>query len=300
MFVVNDKKICKLFLLLFLSYSFSAQGLTYLFSHGFADTSKQVYRYTKEYPSWLGKKRNKYYIIDGKVKLFDYPDVICKPLPNIFKTSLGQENEIKALKKAYDEIKDDEIVLIGVSRGASAAAAFAGKYKLKKLKGVVLFSPFDTVSNVFKHHWFAWALSFMPFVTNKSLYNAFKKFSSYNEKKKSPLDWISKIDKNIPVSIICSKTDSTVPYRSTVNLYKKLLESGHKNAYLLCVDSGKHARLMSSKKAPIVQNFVHAFYKKYKLHHNKVFANKGSKLLKNSKLSLKKVKDLLKKQAKNK
>jgi len=263
------KKLYKFFIILFLLFAYNAYGLTYLFSHGFADRSKQVNRYVKEYRTRRGKiKKNKFYIIDGKIKVFNYPDAACKPFVNIFKACLGQEKDLQALRRAYHQIDDDEIVLVGVSRGASTIATFMGVDKPKKIKAVVLISPFDHLINVFK-----------PTRFSRFLYRLFKKLSCFNENGKHPIDWMCKMDKTIPIIFVCSKIDKTVPCRSTINLYRSLVTHGHKKVYLLCLPEGKHAKLLKSSCAEMFQNIVHAFYCAYNLPNNGEFACMGKKLL---------------------
>ncbi|MFC1843026.1 alpha/beta hydrolase family protein [Candidatus Dependentiae bacterium] len=257
----------KILLVLFCFWgSIKVKALTYLFSHGFADTGKQVRRYMKEYETRRGKiKTNAFYIIDGLIKTFNYPDAICKPFSNIFRTSLGQENELQALKQAFCHIQDDEgVVLVGVSRGASAAAIFMGACRPTNIKAVVLISPFAHVLDVFKTNFF---------------YRLFMKISNYSQNGKHPIDWLCRMDKNIPIIFVCAKTDKTVPCESTIRLYKKLVLSGYTNAYLLCLNVGKHAKLLKSKEAEKFQNVIHAFYKKYGLPHKQEFAELGQDFL---------------------
>lgn len=243
------------------------KAVTYLYSHGFADTGRQARKYMREYTTRRGRKKtNEFYIIDGECKTFNYPDVFCKPLSNIFQTSLGQENELQALQSAYFEAieKDNNIVLIGVSRGASAAANFVGACDCKKVSAVVLISPFAHVYDVFKTDFF---------------YRIFGKISRFDKDGKHPIDLIEKMDKNKPILFVCSKTDKTVPCSSTIRLYRKLVSSGHNNAYLLCLETGKHAKFLKSEEAEKFQNVTHAFYRKYGLPCKQEFAEKGAKIL---------------------
>jgi len=270
-FVYNTahKQCCKSFALFFLLYVGNLSALTYLFSHGFAARAKQFCNYVKEYENRRGKvKKNNFYIIDGCVKSFNYPDAAHKPFVNIFKTCLGQEKDLIALRRAYHEIHDDEIILVGVSRGASAAATFMGTDKPERVKAVILISPFDHLINVFK----STRLS-------QFLYRVLKKCSCFNENGKHPIDWLCKKEKNVPVIFVCSKTDKTVPCQSTISLYKSLLDAGHTNIYLLCLPEGKHAKLLKSKYAGVFQNVVHAFYDKYNFPCNEKFAAIGKRKL---------------------
>lgn len=254
-----------LYIIFFGFFCVKTNAVTYLFSHGFADTGRQVRKYMREYHTRRGRaKKNNFYLIDEPVKTFNYPDVLCKPLSNVFKTSLGQENELDVLESTYSTIDDKEIVLIGVSRGASVAATYMGCRQAKKIKAVIIISPFAHVYDVFKTNFF---------------YKIFRKISRYTEVGKHPIDWIGKMDLRVPVMFICSKTDRTVPAFSTIRLHKKLVTSGHQHAYLLVLDTGKHAKFMKSEEAEKIQNIVHAFYKRYGLPCQENFAEKGAQFL---------------------
>lgn len=246
----------------------------YLFSHGFGDTGRQANKYMREYKTRRDKlKTNKFYIIDGETKTFNYPDTVFKPLSNIFQTSLGQENELNCLRDAYNETQEKEcdVVLIGVSRGASAAATFMGACQCKRVRAVILISPFAHVCDVFKTNFF---------------YKLFIKLSRFSETGKHPIEWLPKIDKSVPVLLVCSETDKTVPCASTIRLYKQLVDCGHAHAYLLCLKVGRHARFLKSPEAEKFQNVTHAFYKRYGLPHNEKFALLGEPFLQGCKCCL--------------
>jgi len=279
--MINKKfsKIC--FVVFMFAYSFNTHALTYLFSHGFADSEIQAYRYTREYTTLFGMTANNpFYIMDGNVKTFSYPDVIScfstipflSKIPLIYRTSFGQDNELEVLRNAYDEIDDNEIILVGVSRGASTASIFMGLDKPERVKGVVLISPFDLVRNVFEHHTITWLVSKVTCCNKKTAYGWLKKVTSFNEDGMHPIDLVSEIDRDVPVLFVCTKTDTTVPCQATINLYERLVEVDHEKVHLLVLNSGKHAKLLKSQEAETFQNVVHAFYQRYDLPHDETFA----------------------------
>jgi len=277
-------KIC--FVICAFVYNFNTYALTYLFSHGLFDSEIQAYRYTKEYKTLFGRTaNNSFYIMDGDVKTFSYPDVIgvfstlpfLSKIPLIYKTSFGQDNELKALRKAYNEIDDDEIILIGASRGASTASIFMGLDKPERIVGVILISPFDLVKNVFEYHVITWFLSKIFCCDKKTVYEWLKMITSFDEDGYHPIDLVSEINEDVPVLFVCTNTDTVVPCESTINLYERLVEAGHEKTHLLVLESGKHAKLLQSKEAETFQNVVHAFYQEYNLPHDKTFAEKGIK-----------------------
>ena len=257
-------------------YSCNITAITYVFSHGFSDSYKQAYKYVNYYRKKRKIRKNKRYILYQPLKAFNYPDVIYGKLFNVFRTSLGQMNEVNTLLANYNQVKDDTVVLFGISRGASTAINFAAKHNPENLKALIVESPFDKVKVVLKNHWLASFLAKIPGVNDESVYRFFRKISKYDENGLQPIDLIAHIDKHIPVLLICSNKDKVIPHGSTVNLYEALVASGHTKAHLLVLSTGKHAKLINSKQGEIYQNVVHAFYKKYNLMYEPAFAKKGA------------------------
>jgi len=266
---------------------FKASAITYLFSHGIADSYKQAYRYVKTY-TWCGMQyENDHYIIDGKLKTFNYQDVIVGPIFNPCKSSLGQKNEIEALKKAYDQIDDDEIVLVGVSRGAAVALTFLAKHEPKKIKAVVLEAPFDDAKTVFNYCWYVKLIAKLTCAGSENLYKWFSAVSAHDQEGEKPIDLLERIKKDVPIMIWCTENDNTVSCKASVAIYKKLKKIGHKGTYLLKVKKGKHSKLLRSEEGETCQNVTHAFYKKHGLPYKDEFAKKGKQEFKNCQPSLK-------------
>jgi len=284
--LVNKNFLKISFVLFVLVYNIKAHALTYLFSHGLFDSEIQAYRYTKEYQTFFGGiANNPFYIMDGDVKTFSYPDVIgifskipfLSKIPLIYKTSFGQGNELEALRSAYNQIDDDEVILVGVSRGASNILIFMGLDKPERVKGAVLISPFDLVRNVFEYHMVTWLISKITCCDKKTVYKWLKMITCFNEDGVHPIDLVEKIESDVPLLFVCAETDKTVPCKSTISLYEKLVDCGHKKAHLLTLESGKHGKLLYSLEAERFQNVVHAFYQKYDLPYDEKFAQLGVK-----------------------
>jgi len=284
MLKISKLKLC---ICVFVSISITAKAEVYLFSHGFADDANQAYNYTPSY-MWFGMEyKNNRHLLYKPVKTFNYPDVIFKKIVNIFKTSFGQDNEINRLHKAFKEVQakaskkedDKNIVLFGLSRGASVAANFMAAYNPNQVKALILESPIDHAKRIFDHHWFIKLLAKMTFTNTKQIYNFFSKVAQHDENGKHTIDLIGNIKKDLPILLIGSQEDQAVPIESIINLYKKLLRSGHKHVYLLKLKAGKHSKLLVAQDGEKYQNVVHAFYKKYGLPHDADFAQEGKELL---------------------
>jgi hypothetical protein len=120
-------------------------------------------------------------------------------------------------------------------------------------------------------------LDWLPLSYGESLAEfLFKKYSRYGIR---PIDVLDDVSHELPILIICSKEDQLVPYHSSVALYQKLVQSGHTHVYLLRLEHGKHAKLLSGNDGEKYRAVVHAFYKKYNLDHNEIYAAKGEFLL---------------------
>ena len=131
-------------------------------------------------------------------------------------------------------------------------------------------SPFDHVKSVFNTHWFVNIAS--KLVSKPKIYKFFLWATKHKEKGEHPIDNVANIRHDLPIMFVCTESDGIVPCSSTVNLYKKLRQSGHEHVYLLKFKTGKHGKLLWSKNGKKFRNVVHAFYAKYNLPHNPRFA----------------------------
>jgi hypothetical protein len=104
-------------------------------------------------------------------------------------------------------------------------------------------------------------------------------FKKYNRNGWSPKNCVANISKDIPILIICSKEDETVPYTSSINIYKNLVSCGHKHVYILITEHGQHAQILQGPDGELYQYVVNAFYKKYNLPYCPLSAAKGEPLL---------------------
>jgi len=73
--------------------------------------------------------------------------------------------------------------------------------------------------------------------------------------------------------------DNVVPCSSSINVYKKLIKSGHPQVSLLILDHGQHAKILSGKDGYKYQAVVHAFYKKHNLPYDASIAEIGESFL---------------------
>lgn len=274
------------FCLIFLIITTTQSQTWYLFSHGLGDTFKKAYKYAKTYT--IGDKTFQHtrYIIDRPFVSFNYSDALEGfPHINTKKTSFAQNNEINQLKTAFEKTiqyaqtktSKNEVILVGLSRGASAALNLMALYTLPEVKALVLESPFDSVASIIDNKRKQLHLEWLSHNTGELIMENI--FRQYKRNDRAPIDLVSRIRKDLPILIICSKEDQLVPCQSSVKLYKKLKESGHYFTHLFVADHGKHSQIWSDKDGETYQAVVHAFYKKYNLPHDTKIALQGIKYL---------------------
>jgi Prolyl oligopeptidase family len=254
-----------------------------LFSHGIAATKTQVHKYAKSYKKDDLIIHNDRYLIHTPFVSFNYPDATDKFYRvNYHETSFGQKNEIGRLNKTYElalKHYDNhcDIILWGLSRGASNLLIFAGLYQPDKVKALILESPYYTMSEVIENIMINNKLGWLPLSYGETVAEfIFKKYNRYGH---SPANCIENIPKDLPIFIICSKEDHLVPYSSSMNVYKKLIAFGHKDTYIFIINQGKHANILHGPEGEKYQWVINAFYKKYNLPHCPMSAEKGESFL---------------------
>jgi len=270
-------------ILLFISSSsLPNKSVVTLFSHGIADLWKQARLYLKTYKSKGVIHRNLHYTINSPYVSFNYPDATTRFYRvNYNETSFGQENEIRRLYTAYGKtlkrFAGFDVILYGLSRGASNVLIFAGLYDLPEVKALILESPYFTMTDVIENMLRVRNLSWVPLSYGEMLAEMiFKKYTRHGN---SPANCLEFIPHDMPILIICSKEDTLVPYTSSMEVYKKLIQTGHKNTYIFVTDHGKHAEIIKGTNGQHYQWVVNAFYKKFNLSYVASDAEKGESIL---------------------
>lgn len=253
-----------------------------IFSHGIADKWTQSLADLKSYHKNGVVHYNERYTINTPCVAFNYPDATNRFYRvNYNETSFGQGNEIGRLYKAYqktnERFENCDIILYGLSRGASNVAIFAGLHQLDNVKALVLESPYFTMGEVIESIMKKKGAGWLPLSYGETLAEfIFKKYTRHGN---SPANCIENIPQDMPIFIICSQEDHLVPCSSTMNVYKKLIETGHKHTYIFVVPQGRHAAILQGPDGDKYMWTINAFYKKYNLDYCPVSAEKGESLL---------------------
>lgn len=196
--------------------------------------------------------------IEGPLHTFNYPDVNAPQ-----SSCLGQEADMAALHQACKNY--EQVNLVGVSRGAATIFNYLAHYNPKNIALVIAESPFDHVRSIVHHK-----TGFASFESTLPI-----SFAQYDPKGPQPINGVEKIDRTIPILLVCSQEDSLIPVSSTRRLYEALRKTGHKKVHLLVTRYGKHANIINGKDGTLYRNVVHAFYKKYGKPYNAEWARAG-------------------------
>lgn len=263
-----------LLLLLFISTASLAQEqIITLFVHGIADSHTQADPFktvmTNVYTLDFDCSRQEAYW----------------PLNMIYYCSLGQDNELAHMHHEFQKLNEqfphaDGFILIGVSRGASIIINYLARYQPKKIKAVILESPFDTIENVIEYRAIRYGITdfvqtWIPdFVQEYTpAWFALKNiapllFWQFSYDGIQPGKVIHEITHNIPMLFVTVENDHSVPVSSTQNLIQALHEHDHKNIHHLHLTQGRHGKLIKGPEAERYQQTLHSFFAQYNLPHD--------------------------------
>jgi predicted esterase len=230
----------------------SSDKIGYIFAHGLGATHEQASLFLP-----LVSKR---WIFNTPTILFDFPDAKNNNMEyHATHVNLGQETDIQrleyAFEKACEQFPEYKFVLGGISRGSATIINFVALHQPQSIGALVLESPFDLVDNVINHILERFCLRWIPFSKKIAYKIAKKNFPLLNMNGVFPIYVVNKIPRTIPIIIIHSRRDKTIPINSSRNLYKELLVAGHTHVYILELASGQHGK----KRLPEIKKILRAF-----------------------------------------
>lgn len=193
--------------------------------------------------------------IQGPLATFDFKDTV-----QASSASFGQEDDVNKLEEICASFPGQRKVLTGSSRGASTCMNYLGTKPTPDIGAAVVESPFASLETLI----------------SPNLKPIFKwYFPHYQSHGLQPINTAPHISKDIPLFIFCSKDDEVIPVSQTIALYSALRAAGHTKSHLMIVDHGAHAKILGNKDGQRVRNTIHAFYKKYDLPHDEIWAAYG-------------------------
>ncbi|KTD75491.1 prolyl oligopeptidase family serine peptidase [Legionella waltersii] len=211
--------------------------------------------------------------------------------PNPSQISYGQESDIESHHRKYlswkNQMKNDGLVLYGVSRGTAATFCAFAKYKYPEVKLVILEGAIDSMENVIKnmanHYLGKGVMSDIAVSSMRRSANFLTRYGlfGYKDESDSPLSMLDNFPENVPVIFITSELDRTVDSKSTENIAKNLHQRGKNDVYLLKLKNSRHPFYPYDNKQDHDQyeTFIHAIYKEYGLDHDSKLAENGRHLL---------------------
>lgn len=270
----NYMKNMRLFLLLCslaaILKSASEEPLTMVFAHGLADTAKQAFLWQEAHPR----------MHEGALIAQNFPDATEQFWRVNFPwTSLGQDNEIAALKETIDAYQqkhsDKDKILSGISRGATTVINYAALHQPHDVKALLLISPFPSMRHVAQNLIKKTYLQNIPYAQEFLPYLVGCIFWQYSDSGIHAIDVVTQIDQNIPILFISLEHDHLVPSHLTQLLVDKLKDNGHTRVHHLRLHEGKHGKPIPGKEGEKMQNIIQAFYYHYNLSCNLESAKLG-------------------------
>lgn len=263
-----------------------------------ADVNLQPYATTFDYINplkWVftagAWSRNYYYGVKIQTASNPTQESVAYHSPIFPQMSYGQKSDIESHYKKYLSWKEnktnDNLILMGVSRGTAATFCAFATYKYPEVKLVILEGAIDSMENVMKnmakHYlgndrlaslWVSGVRSAVSFLSRNGMFG-------YKDDGASPLSLVENFPENIPVVFITSKIDTTVVPQSTMNIATALNNRGKNDVYLLQLKNSRHPLYAYDDKEDHDQyeSLIHAIYKKYSLKHDEELAKKGEHLL---------------------
>lgn len=209
-------------------------------------------------------------------------------------SSLGQVTDINNVQQHDDTVlntdyNDHKRIYFGVSRGAATTFSALAEIKPNNAALCILEAPPSSLSGVFKgfgERYFA-SRSFGKWVYNH-LSPLILGAQHSTAKAAQARGHVDDFPHDIPVMIVSSKNDTTVPHENAIRLAarltdsrKNLIEAGAKNVapvYFLQLDNADHTEYATKHNHDTKRylHTIHALYKKHNLDiYNEAYAQKG-------------------------
>jgi len=157
--------------------------------------------------------------------------------------NLGQDDDIKAVNETYQNITDENIIAYGVSRGSMALINWMAIHKPQNIRAVILEGTPSDMEDIAKnstgYHYYYYQLikNILPYAT------------SFNPEGTNATKNILDLPRDIPILFITSKTDKTVPFQCSLNLFEKMKEAGFENVEICILDKAGHDDYLTNNEA---------------------------------------------------
>lgn len=199
----------------------------------------------------------KYYLTKSGANNYDY-------YIDLSKFNLGQDADVEEINKVYEKMLSNNVKNIfafGVSRGSCALINWIHKYKPTQLKGIILEGTPSSLMDVLNHS------KNIHYCYYKLVSTFIHHVSSYDHSGPHAIDNILSLPKNIPILLITSKNDTTVPSACSQYIFNILKDNDYDNVKLLILNKPDHNHYISHNNidTKLYIDAVDEFYSKMQL-----------------------------------
>lgn len=183
----------------------------------------------------------------AKIGVINAPGHLLSPSLMSFGGNLDLCHHQRYLRRLLSENRSKrkeekkKIVLFGPSRGASitfVSLCNLSQEELKEISLVVIEAPFDSLPSVIEAS--LPPLSFLKPIVRRISHFVATNVCAFDFGQESPLEAAEKVSLDVPIAIITSKVDDTVPPQCTQRLIERLRQRGHQKLHLLSLDRSPH------------------------------------------------------------
>jgi hypothetical protein len=185
--------------------------------------------------------------------------------PALTRYNLGQDKDIEAINNTYEQIlsqnnlgANEKMIGYGTSRGAMALINWVVTHNPQKIKALVLEGTPSSFDDIIE---FSTGFS-------KHYYTALKKIlvtaTAFKTDGPNAVQSVPNLPKDLPIILIASKADTTVPFQCSVKLYESMINNGFTNVQLVLLNKPDHNEYLSHNEldTQTYMNAVQDFYKK--------------------------------------
>lgn len=251
-----------------------------LFAHGIVDGPAQADRFRMAFPH---EKSQNITFCDtlpetgyNLNQIISYISSLYKKPVNRSNMYMGQTKDIEAIHLSMKKQPHSQnIILFGCSRGSATILNYMGKYNPENISALILDACPANMPQTIR-----------PILAKYGIQNSWdipifrKLFPKYPKNAISPLEAIKSIqNKNLPILLIHSEKDATVPFAHTLMLYQEFQKHNFNHVYLAKITDGKHSYILQDPKAKTQYlQAVHSFYKNFNLPFNHTYATQDINL----------------------
>lgn len=230
--------------------SIPVRPIVVIFAHGLGGDASQVNWYN-------GTHEKDFNIVGSKCISFDFPDAKNQETIN-----LAQELDVETLRGVCSNYTTThDIVLVGLSRGASTILNYAARYP-QGIRALVVESPFTSLDSIIYNKLNQYHVGWIPGATSVATWavNTFV-FPKYDKNGMKPIDSIKILDPNIPVLFVHSSKDQLINCNNSQEMYLLRKKSGCNHVYYSELTQSPHAGYQFYKADRTkYQGAVDAFY----------------------------------------